>query len=302
VQGRRGRNRCRAPSGYGGVPRNLLRRYLVNRGLAARLKPGLVSPPGPPRTSLPPFPRQPCSTTVAAVASISASVGRGGRNLAADVKTVQRLLNLHLASIPPTKKLDDDGACGNKTIAAIEAFQRNVVRMREPDKRVDPGGRTLDALNGGPVVAPSTAAAVAVRPSFLNAWNSYPTVSSPCDQGWENQCAVRLSVTFNAEGTIKVNSHTYSEPRCKHGHARGAESLARWLWGRLGRPRIYKDPAVAKRALANSQGIIFFKDCFTRTGETARVGDHIDLWYRGRTKTYDDPGNKSSEVWFWDLP
>lgn len=234
--------------------------------------------------------------------SISASVGRAGRNLAADVKTVQRLLNHHLASIPPTKRLSNDGACGMLTITAIETFQRKVVGIRQPDGRVDPGGRTLSVLNGGPVVAPSTASAVLVLPSFLNAWNSYPTVSSPCDQGWENQCAVRLSITLNTEGTIKVDAHTYSEPKCKHGHARGAESLARWLWTRLGRPRIYRDAAVAKQALSTSQGIIFFKDCFTRSGETARVGDHIDLWYRGRTKTYDDPGNKSAEVWFWDLP
>ncbi|MDH5674306.1 MAG: T6SS effector amidase Tae4 family protein [Myxococcales bacterium] len=237
--------------------------------------------------------------------NISASVGRRGTNLAADVETIQRLLNDHLASIPPTKALDDDGKVGNLTIAAIERFQTRVVGMTRPDGRVDPGGRTLRSLNatGLPPRTTSPSSSTArLRPSFNNLWNSYPRESSPCDQGWSNQCAVRMSLTLNTEKTIKVNKTTYSEPKCKHGHARGAESLAVWLWRRhLGRPQIFSDPAAAKRSLATAQGIIFFKDCFTRAGETTRRGDHIDLWKRGTTKTYDDPGNKSAQIWFWAL-
>ena len=63
-------------------------------------------------------------------------------------------------------------------------------------------------------------------PSFINLWNSYPLESSPCDGPWDNQCAIRMSLTLNAESTLKVNKNTYSEPKCKHEHARGAESLA----------------------------------------------------------------------------
>jgi hypothetical protein len=111
-----------------------------------------------------------------------------------------------------------------------------------------------------------------------------------------------MSITLNAEQAIKVNAETYSEPKCAHGHARGAESLANWLWRfHLGRPTIYTDGAAAKLALATKTGIIFFKDCFVRAGSTARTGDHIDLWSKGFTKTYDDPGNKSAQVWFWEL-
>jgi hypothetical protein len=140
------------------------------------------------------------------------------------------------------------------------------------------------------------------KPSFLNLWSNYPSVQSPCDGGWSNQCAIRMSITFNAEGTVTVNGSTYSEPKCAHGHARGAESLANWLWRHhLNRPSIFGDGARAKIELQSKAGIIFFKDCFTRSGESHRVGDHIDLWNRGLTKTYSDPGNFSAQVWFWEL-
>ncbi len=141
------------------------------------------------------------------------------------------------------------------------------------------------------------------KPAFINLWNNYPTTASPCDGPWDNQCAIRMSITLNAEQTLRVDAHTYSEPKCAHGHARGAESLANWLWGRarLGRPTIYTDPAQAKVTLHDKTGIIFFKDCFTRDGQARQTGDHIDLWNKGMTKTYADPGNKSAQLWFWEL-
>jgi hypothetical protein len=139
------------------------------------------------------------------------------------------------------------------------------------------------------------------KPGFINLWSNYPTVSAPCDGPWDNQCAIRLSLTLNAEKTLIVSRSTYTEPTCAHGHARGAESLANWLYKKIGRPKIYTDPGAAKIALSAKTGIIFFKDCFTRAGETKRRGDHIDLWNKGTTKTYDDPSNNSAQVWFWEL-
>ena len=140
------------------------------------------------------------------------------------------------------------------------------------------------------------------KPAFINLWSNYPKAGSPCDGPWENQCSIRMSMALNAEQTIKVNKETYSEPKCSHGHARGAESLANWLWkNSLGKPKIYPGGAKAKIAISQKTGIIFFKDCFTRSGEAARTGDHIDLWNKGITKTYSDPANKSAQVWFWEL-
>ena len=77
-------------------------------------------------------------------ASISASVGRDGKNKEEDVVTVQRLLNRSGAG------LDTDGDCGSKTIRAIENFQQS--RLGWKDGRVDPGGKTFAALTGAAVV------------------------------------------------------------------------------------------------------------------------------------------------------
>lgn len=139
------------------------------------------------------------------------------------------------------------------------------------------------------------------RPNFTNLWSSYPTERSPCTGPWSNQCAIRLSIALNGEGTLRVNRDTYSEPKCSHGHARGAESLANWLYRRIGPPRTWTSGADAKAALAGSRGIIFFKDCFTREGELTARGDHIDLWRDGVTKTFSDPENNAKQVWFWGL-
>ena len=142
------------------------------------------------------------------------------------------------------------------------------------------------------------------KPQFNKLWTSYPRDNAPCDGPWSNQCAIRLSLALNGEGTIKVDSLSYSEPKCAHGHARGAESLANWLQQKhLGQPLIFTTPQNAKEKLKSKQGIIFFKDCFARGNESwvNRRGDHIDLWREGKAKTFDDPSNASKEVRFWEL-
>src|SRR5882672_5487301 len=76
--------------------------------------------------------------------TIQSSVGRGGVNRVEDVATVQELVNLIAAA--GADRLDLDGSIGDKTIAALEGFQRDVVKAPEPDGRVDPGGATFAAL------------------------------------------------------------------------------------------------------------------------------------------------------------
>jgi hypothetical protein len=140
-----------------------------------------------------------------------------------------------------------------------------------------------------------------MKPEFTKLWNNYPTEQSPCDKVATNQCAIRMSLALNAEGTIKINENTYTEPKCAHGHARGAESLANHLYTAIGLPVKYTDVQKAKDKLKGKNGIIFFKDCFVRANETAQDGDHIDLWRLGETKGFSDPGNASAQVWFWTL-
>ncbi|WP_200955553.1 peptidoglycan-binding domain-containing protein [Sphingomonas sp. Root241] len=77
--------------------------------------------------------------------AIGASVGKGGINELADVLVVQHLLNGWLTAtgqelVPTT------GICGPLTIDAIKAFQSRVLGAASPDGRIDPGGRTWQAL------------------------------------------------------------------------------------------------------------------------------------------------------------
>jgi len=82
------------------------------------------------------------------MSTISGSVGKGGANRPDDVRLVQELLNQSGRSV------GTDGLIGPKTIAAIEAFQRSVVGMSNPDGRIDPGGKTFQALNQGGASTP----------------------------------------------------------------------------------------------------------------------------------------------------
>lgn len=85
--------------------------------------------------------------------AIGASVGKGGVNDPADVLVVQHLLNDWLeATGRPT--VATDGDCGDKTIAAILAYQTSVLGSARPDGLISPGGRTWKALAAGQGVPP----------------------------------------------------------------------------------------------------------------------------------------------------
>ena len=71
---------------------------------------------------------------------IGAAVGRGGKNLEEDVRTVQAALNRRMNA-----KLAVDGRCDPGTIEAITAFQKAIGQSR-PDGRVEPGRGTARKL------------------------------------------------------------------------------------------------------------------------------------------------------------
>lgn len=81
------------------------------------------------------------------MAEIVKSVGKDAPNRKADVIVVQKLLN-NFATGLGLKALEVDGGFGTDTGTAIRRFQAKVVGIANPDGRVDPGGRTLVALNG----------------------------------------------------------------------------------------------------------------------------------------------------------
>jgi hypothetical protein len=93
--------------------------------------------------------------------TITATVGRGGANIPADVATVQYLLNCVPASDGgPLRELKIDGFAGVVTIEAINRFQK--VRFGSSNSRVQPGEAIFDELKkydplpfSAPVVAPN---------------------------------------------------------------------------------------------------------------------------------------------------
>ncbi|RYD53769.1 MAG: hypothetical protein EOP60_09680, partial [Sphingomonadales bacterium] len=80
--------------------------------------------------------------------AIGASVGKSGVNDLGDVIVVQHLLNDWLAATGQPL-LSPDGDCGARTIAAITAYQAQIVGLPKPDGLVTPGGKTWTALAGG---------------------------------------------------------------------------------------------------------------------------------------------------------
>lgn len=89
-----------------------------------------------------------------AATKIKHSVGKNGTNIPDDVRTVRTLLNKFLVpgslGGPP---LQMEGKVGKPTINAIKAFQAVYLGHNNPDGRVDPGGKTLTALDG-PITQP----------------------------------------------------------------------------------------------------------------------------------------------------
>ncbi len=78
--------------------------------------------------------------------SISRPVGQGGANAPADVRVIQQALNrVCEADGGPSPLLLPDSIAGPKTCAAISKFQTRQIGFA--DGRVDPGKRTIAALN-----------------------------------------------------------------------------------------------------------------------------------------------------------
>ena len=135
-------------------------------------------------------------------------------------------------------------------------------------------------------------------PGFSQLWAAYPSQIKPCDQtlrdgslAWANQCAIRLSIALERAGFPLTG---YTDPTLKHGHARGAESLANYLWGQVGPPG---DQSTETSEIQGKRGNVFFRNI---AGFRGGIGDHIDLWNLNRTQT-GEYFQISKAVWFWEL-
>jgi len=77
---------------------------------------------------------------------IGSSVGDKGTNNSDDVKLIQALLNVYFRSQSKNKNLKTSGSADKETVDAIKEFQSDHLGVKDPDGRVDPGGKTFNAL------------------------------------------------------------------------------------------------------------------------------------------------------------
>ena len=113
--------------------------------------------------------------------NISFSVGKEGRNQYKDVTIVQHLINGCLQLLAPMHSLEPDGKIGPKTISAIIKFQHNVLKMDNPDGRVDPHGKTLRGLNHYYTVSNKPVAASAPTAATQTAAYEFPFKTRPAE-------------------------------------------------------------------------------------------------------------------------
>ena len=77
--------------------------------------------------------------------TISYSVGVEGKNQKSDVLKIQQAFN-KIKALPGDKRLVEDGLYGESTAKSIVLFQKNYVKMKKPDGRIDPGGKSIGKL------------------------------------------------------------------------------------------------------------------------------------------------------------
>ena len=74
---------------------------------------------------------------------ISHSVGFNVTNHSTDVKLIQVLLNENLRRLTPYAPLVIDGRVGKHLLEMIGEFQRRVLEVQNPNRRIDPDSQAL---------------------------------------------------------------------------------------------------------------------------------------------------------------
>jgi len=108
---------------------------------------------------------------------LKARVGRNAKNDPEDVKLVVELLNQHicLGKLNHLSPLSSQAKGDSPAVVrAIDDFQKYIVGYKNPDGRVDPGGKTIAKLQEPPVapaaVTPFVRRLVRIANDELNAW------------------------------------------------------------------------------------------------------------------------------------
>ena len=123
--------------------------------------------------------------------------------------------------------------------------------------------------------------------SFHALWSAYPSFEDPCDKKrYHDQCAIRVGVALVNSGASLAS---FTGERCgikEHTpqHLLRAHEIAAWLDTRpltgILQPRVLKgaDCSDWQNKIRGRTGVIFFSHYWSLPGQTARIGDHIDLW------------------------
>lgn len=144
---------------------------------------------------------------------------------------------------------------------------------------------------------PGVAGAVSKPPPeplrFNDLWNGYPNAQPYVDpktgdapKGYENQCAIKVSVALHA---AKVSLSDFRGAHVLIGNKKAAvraRELADWLReqrssGLFPAPRTITGEDWQNK-INGRTGIAYFADYWLRAGEKTPSGDHIDLWNGSR--------------------
>ena len=101
---------------------------------------------------------------------IKNSVGHSGWNDMTDVLVFQILFNENRGRFPDPKpaKLKPDGRIGRNTLAAIDKFEVQVMKLKTSDRMIVPGDKTVEALLKGLESGPSKQKLAVVMPRGLS--------------------------------------------------------------------------------------------------------------------------------------
>lgn len=109
---------------------------------------------------------------------IEQSVGRDGKNLPPDVRTIQSMLNVKLPA--PLLPLNVNGICDWFTINTIENYQRLRPQMANPSGKIEPGDATLRSLKDVPA-KPSAGRKYTTSPNEVAVKTTTPTAREVVD-------------------------------------------------------------------------------------------------------------------------
>ena len=124
--------------------------------------------------------------------------------------------------------------------------------------------------------------------SFDKLWQGYPSSKPYVDKsgdppkGFENQCAIKVSVALHAAGVDMKSFRGATVTVDGKRLAIRAEELAAWLKTQhlIGLP-LKPENVTGKEwqeKIKGRKGIVFFANYWARPGEKSPTGDHIDLW------------------------